>query len=159
MRLSGLEPEKDISIEYIGSRRGEKLKEELKATNESISRTNHNKILVLKNPRGVNWDDYIISVNKLIHSAKSYDINIITNEILKCVPEYKPNINNNYNDFADSILSEKFRKYFFGILFSLSQYCFSQLIYTGIQDSLHIFSELGSSESDIYKKMAKIFLQ
>ena len=106
IRLSGLEPEKDISIEYIGSRPGEKLKEELKATNESISRTNHNKILVLKNPRGVNWDDYIISVNKLIHSAKSYDINIITNEILKCVPEYKPNINNNYNDFADSILSE-----------------------------------------------------
>lgn len=106
IRLSGLEPEKDISIEYIGSRPGEKLKEELKATNESISRTNHNKILVLKNSRGVNWDDYIITVNKLIQSAKSYDINIITNEILKCVPEYKPNINNNYNDFADSILSE-----------------------------------------------------
>ena len=100
------EPEKDISIEYIGSRPGEKLKEELKATNESISRTNHNKILVLKNSRGVNWDDYIITVNKLIQSAKSYDINIITNEILKCVPEYKPNINNSYNDFADSILSE-----------------------------------------------------
>ena len=55
IRLSGLEPEKDISIEYIGTRPGEKLYEELKTSEESVIRTNHEKILMMKSKSEENW--------------------------------------------------------------------------------------------------------
>ncbi|MFW2389383.1 MAG: polysaccharide biosynthesis protein, partial [Polyangiales bacterium] len=44
IRLSGLEPEKDIEIRFTGVRPGEKLFEELSTTAEGIERTTHPKI-------------------------------------------------------------------------------------------------------------------
>jgi FlaA1/EpsC-like NDP-sugar epimerase len=44
IRLSGLEPDKDIEIRYIGIRPGEKLFEELSTVGEGIERTTHPKI-------------------------------------------------------------------------------------------------------------------
>jgi FlaA1/EpsC-like NDP-sugar epimerase len=48
IRLSGLEPGTDIAIEYCGLRPGEKLHEELWSSAETLSRTEYDKILVLK---------------------------------------------------------------------------------------------------------------
>jgi len=48
IRLSGLEPGTDIAIEYCGLRPGEKLHEELWSSAETLSRTQYDKILVLK---------------------------------------------------------------------------------------------------------------
>jgi FlaA1/EpsC-like NDP-sugar epimerase len=48
IRLSGLEPGTDIAIEYCGLRPGEKLHEELWSSAETLSRTEYEKILVLK---------------------------------------------------------------------------------------------------------------
>ncbi|MCK4409660.1 MAG: polysaccharide biosynthesis protein, partial [Candidatus Eisenbacteria sp.] len=48
IRLSGLEPGTDIAIEYCGLRPGEKLHEELWSSEEALSSTEHDKILVLK---------------------------------------------------------------------------------------------------------------
>jgi FlaA1/EpsC-like NDP-sugar epimerase len=48
IRLSGLEPGTDIAIEYCGLRPGEKLHEELWSSTEALSRTEYDKILVLK---------------------------------------------------------------------------------------------------------------
>ncbi|MFH1690125.1 MAG: nucleoside-diphosphate sugar epimerase/dehydratase [Candidatus Eisenbacteria bacterium] len=48
IRLSGLEPGTDIAIEYCGLRPGEKLHEELWSSSETLSRTEYDKILVLK---------------------------------------------------------------------------------------------------------------
>lgn len=47
IRLSGLVPDIDVPIEYIGLRPGEKMKEELFLPNESIDRTEHMKINIL----------------------------------------------------------------------------------------------------------------
>ena len=47
IRLSGLVPDVDVPIEYIGLRPGEKMKEELFLSNESIVRTDHEKINIL----------------------------------------------------------------------------------------------------------------
>ena len=48
IRLSGLEPGTDIAIEFCGLRPGEKLHEELWSAAETLSRTDYDKILVLK---------------------------------------------------------------------------------------------------------------
>ncbi len=47
IRFSGLEPDIDIKIEYIGLRPGEKMYEELMTDKEAVIPTDHDKILVL----------------------------------------------------------------------------------------------------------------
>ena len=49
IRLSGLEPDRDIEIGFTGLRPGEKLFEELFLENEDYSRTRHEKIFVCRN--------------------------------------------------------------------------------------------------------------
>ncbi len=94
IRLSGLEPEKDISIEYIGSRPGEKLFEELQTNDENILNTAHEKISMMKNGNDNNWDHLTISVEKIIDSAKSYDINKVMDSLKIFIPEYIPDYKN-----------------------------------------------------------------
>ena len=48
IRLSGLEPDEDIEIGYIGLRRGEKLYEELITAGEGVAPTAHEKVMVLR---------------------------------------------------------------------------------------------------------------
>ncbi|HWR97641.1 MAG TPA: nucleoside-diphosphate sugar epimerase/dehydratase [Candidatus Methanoperedens sp.] len=51
IRLSGLEPETDIELKYIGLRRGEKLSEELITAGEGVAPTAHEKVMVLRADR------------------------------------------------------------------------------------------------------------
>ncbi|MDB9884572.1 polysaccharide biosynthesis protein [Candidatus Marinimicrobia bacterium] len=90
IRLSGLEPEKDISIEYIGSRPGEKLYEELQTKDENIMDTNHEKILMMKNDNSKNWEQLLLNVSKISDSAKSYNINKVMESLKSFIPEYNP---------------------------------------------------------------------
>ena len=48
IRLSGLEPYEDVDIEFIGTRPGEKLVEELDTSDEKVESTRHPKILIGK---------------------------------------------------------------------------------------------------------------
>jgi FlaA1/EpsC-like NDP-sugar epimerase len=50
IRLSGLEPEVDVEVRYVGLRPGEKLYEELITVGEGIVPTPHEKIMVLRAP-------------------------------------------------------------------------------------------------------------
>ncbi|MBS4538837.1 polysaccharide biosynthesis protein [Clostridium sp. D2Q-11] len=59
--LSGLEPEKDIPIEIVGLRPGEKLYEELLMNEEGLENTKHNKIFIGKPI----FNDYKLLVKKL----------------------------------------------------------------------------------------------
>ena len=90
IRLSGLEPEKDISIEYIGSRPGEKMFEELKTKDENIVETNNEKIMMMKNGNGYNWNHTLEEVSKIILSSKSYNTSKIIDSLKKFIPEYSP---------------------------------------------------------------------
>ena len=90
IRLSGLEPEKDISIEYIGSRPGEKMFEELKTKEENVVETNNEKIMMMKNGQGYNWNHILEEVNKIISSAKSYNTTQIISSLKEFIPEYSP---------------------------------------------------------------------
>ena len=91
IRLSGLEPEKDIPIIYTGVRPGEKLFEELVIRGENISRTEHSKILTLRNgQQRIAWDELIFTIEKLIITSRESDSDLIKKHLRDVVPEYEP---------------------------------------------------------------------
>ena len=90
IRLSGLEPEVDISIEYIGLRPGEKLYVELMTSSESLVDTSHEKIMVLKDGVDHQWDYLLTEIDKIVLSARSYDSDLIKNKLKEFIPEYHP---------------------------------------------------------------------
>ena len=90
IRLSGLEPEVDISIEYIGLRPGEKMYEELMTSSESLIDTSHEKIMVLKDGVEHQWDYLLSEIDKIVRSAKSYDSDLIKSKLKEFIPEYHP---------------------------------------------------------------------
>ena len=90
IRLSGLEPEVDISIEYIGLRPGEKMYEELMTSSESLVDTSHEKIMVLKDGVEHQWDYLLSEIDKIVRSAKSYDSDLIKSKLKEFIPEYHP---------------------------------------------------------------------
>jgi len=108
IRLSGLEPEKDISIEYIGMRPGEKMFEELRTDEENIIDTGHDKILMMKNGNGSNWDHLLDDVRTVINSARSYDINKVTDELKKFIPAYVPDSRSFNQTIKSSIIDKNF---------------------------------------------------
>jgi FlaA1/EpsC-like NDP-sugar epimerase len=92
IRLHGFEPDRDIPIEYIGLRPGEKLYEELITVGEGIMPTSHQKIKVIQGNHG---DFQILGtmIDELIAVADTYDAEAIKRELRKIVPEFTPFIN------------------------------------------------------------------
>ena len=88
IRLSGLEPGKDINIEYIGLRPGEKLYEELLSAGEEVLPTHHEKIKVAK----VDKNDYKSEILQVIASLRNI-YGLSEPEVVEffemLVPEYK----------------------------------------------------------------------
>ena len=89
IRLSGLEPDIDIKIDYIGLRPGEKLYEELITEGEGIVPTTHEKIMVLK---GAETDLNRLNgnIDALIKLAEDQDEKKIKKKLQEIVPEYQP---------------------------------------------------------------------
>jgi len=89
IRLHGFEPDRDIPIEYIGLRPGEKLFEELITAGEGITPTSHAKIKVI---RGNHGDFQILStaIEELIRVADTFDDEAIKSRLHAIVPEYTP---------------------------------------------------------------------
>lgn len=87
IRLSGLEPGRDIPIQFIGLRPGEKLYEELITEGEGIVATEHEKILVLCG-KSNNRESLNIKINELLAVADSYDAVAIKKKLQEIVPEY-----------------------------------------------------------------------
>jgi len=89
IRLHGFEPDRDIPIEYIGLRPGEKLYEELITIGEGILPTSHQKIKVIHGNHG---DIKLLSamIDELIAVADTFDPEAIKRELQKIVPEFTP---------------------------------------------------------------------
>jgi len=93
IKLSGLEPEVDIKIEYTGLRPGEKLYEELLITkNDNQIKTNIDKIFI---ERPTEFDEYEMFelIKELEQAAYNLDIDRIIFLIEKLVPTYKRTTN------------------------------------------------------------------
>src|SRR5690625_7555312 len=69
INLSGIEPDKDIKIEYTGIRPGEKLFEELLTAEEGTKITQHEKIYVAKSVDPI--DGLSDKLDKLIYIAEN----------------------------------------------------------------------------------------
>ena len=79
--LSGLEPDVDIKIEYIGLRPGEKLYEELLLDNDSLNSTKNGKIFV-EQPMYIDEDELLRNIRTLRESVDANN-NEITKDIMK----------------------------------------------------------------------------
>jgi FlaA1/EpsC-like NDP-sugar epimerase len=88
IRLQGYEPEKDIPIQFIGLRPGEKLFEELITEGEGIVSTSHEKIMVL---RGNSYDPgpIVKYVEELLAAVHHMDEASIKRKLGEIVSEYK----------------------------------------------------------------------
>jgi len=91
IRLSGLEPEKDISIVYSGLRPGEKLYEELQSYGEKVISSDHKKIMVLDDSNHIfAWDAFKSEIKDLLAIAEKLDIDKIQSKLSQLLPDYKP---------------------------------------------------------------------
>lgn len=88
IRLSGLTPDVDIEIQFIGLRPGEKLYEELLADRENTSETRHEKIMI-GNATSPFTDEELLSLSeKLSEAIGKYQHREALNLLKTMVPEY-----------------------------------------------------------------------
>ena len=97
IRLSGLEPEKDILIKVTGVRPGEKKIEELSLDSENLDKTKHDKIFVLNNSKLSiqEFKKIIKNVLKLRGNLEDMSAEDIKIKLSKILPEYSPNKSKN----------------------------------------------------------------
>jgi FlaA1/EpsC-like NDP-sugar epimerase len=94
IKLSGKEPGRDIQLVFTGLRPGEKLNEEYILDDESVMRTEHEKILVLKRNGELHkkkfreWLDHqLLSLYEATNEMNSL---LIKKKLQEIVPEYSP---------------------------------------------------------------------
>ncbi len=89
IELSGLKPDEDIEIQFVGLRPGEKLFEELSYTGENITKTAHPKILrFVSEPRSIAEVKRDLSeISLRLHDTEPADLKML---LKKLVPEYQP---------------------------------------------------------------------
>ena len=89
IRLHGLEPDVDVSIQYVGLRPGEKLYEELITEGEGIVPTTHEKIRVLRGKES-DMPKLDMQIDTLAQAAQAFDGSRIKTVLKEIVPEYIP---------------------------------------------------------------------
>jgi FlaA1/EpsC-like NDP-sugar epimerase len=88
IRLSGLEPDKDIEIRYTGTRPGEKLFEELVVGGEQMAPTDHRKIWVLTGSPAVGSENRIW-LTRLKRLLETRDTEGLRAHMRKLIPEFR----------------------------------------------------------------------
>jgi len=91
IELSGLKPDEDIQIEFIGMRPGEKLFEEISRTGENFAPTTHSKIFrFISQPADLAWiSETLQDLREGIHHLKPDQIKLRLREAL---PDYTPSL-------------------------------------------------------------------
>jgi len=89
IRLSGLEPGRDLEIKFTGLRPGEKLSEELLLEGEGVLPTVHEKIRVLSG-RPISYPQISRWLAALKEAVEQKDGQAVLDELCWMVPEYRP---------------------------------------------------------------------
>jgi FlaA1/EpsC-like NDP-sugar epimerase len=76
IRLSGKEPDRDVAIEFIGARLGEKLHEELWGEDETVTPSDHQKILSVTRPAvDASWlEDELAELERLVEAGETLEL-------------------------------------------------------------------------------------
>lgn len=90
IELNGLIPDKDIPINIVGLRPGEKLYEELLIDEKNSYPSEHPKIFYGKEPM-IKWEELKPYLEKLLHQCQEKNSSIVLDTLKFLVPEYKPN--------------------------------------------------------------------
>ena len=107
IRLAGLIPDKDVLIEYVGMRPGEKLYEELLIEGEDVLDTSYDKIKICQGENGIDKKALDEAIQTFILlSNDSEDQNSVLDVIQKIVPMYNPS----NTDTIDSVGKPRLRK-------------------------------------------------
>lgn len=88
IKLSGLEPHRDIKVKVTGLRPGEKLYEELLMSEEGLLNTTHNKIYIGR-PTFDSIDSLKVKLNDLQKILNEDDEKIVKEKMKQIVPTYK----------------------------------------------------------------------
>jgi FlaA1/EpsC-like NDP-sugar epimerase len=89
IRLAGKQPGKDISIDYIGLRAGERLHETLFHADERYSQTQYPDILQAT-PRAVQQERIEHAMRQLRDASSAYDLEKLAHALREAVPEFNP---------------------------------------------------------------------
>lgn len=97
IKLSGLEPDKDIKVVYTGLRPGEKLYEEVLSNVENTDPTSHDRIRIA-HVRTYDYNDARTAVDKLEKLSRAVEIPDMVRLMKQIVPEYISN-NSRFQEF------------------------------------------------------------
>lgn len=89
IRLAGKQPGKDVAIEYIGLRPGERLHETLFHADERYSSTIYPGILQAE-PRAVMPERVAQALERLWAGVRAYDLDALAHALREAVPEFNP---------------------------------------------------------------------
>jgi FlaA1/EpsC-like NDP-sugar epimerase len=88
--LSGLQPDRDIKIEFTGPRPGEKLYEELNLEDEHLVPTSHAQIRSYVSPYDVDVRQIKAYIQELQHIVSAQDIARLVLLLKELIPDYNP---------------------------------------------------------------------
>ena len=87
IRLSGYEPERDIRIEFIGVRPGEKMVEEIALDSEKVNRTTQEKLFVMKS-NGYDPVSFWAKLAEIKEAALAYDETGLKSALMETVERF-----------------------------------------------------------------------
>jgi FlaA1/EpsC-like NDP-sugar epimerase len=93
IELSGLEPGKDIDIQFTGLRPGEKLYEELFVHSENFDKTRHPKIMIARGQEYSGIGRFEDELEALLAAAHRRDDRMVLTCLRRILPEYNPAAN------------------------------------------------------------------
>jgi FlaA1/EpsC-like NDP-sugar epimerase len=88
IKLSGLRPDEDVQIVFMGIRQGEKLFEELSLDMEDVDTTTHKKIFLVQS-NGCSSEKVSKLIEDLQEMRKDCSEEVLRRKLMECVPEYK----------------------------------------------------------------------
>jgi FlaA1/EpsC-like NDP-sugar epimerase len=88
IKLSGLEPNKDIMIEEIGLRPGEKLYEELLLKSDTHEKTDNN-LIFIERDTPLSREEVAQLLEELDSAAEAHDVSLVRTALIRAVPTYK----------------------------------------------------------------------